>query len=148
TGLTTLGEAGVLDPENGLVEALIFLGNSPIALLISVVVATIVLGNLRGEQGSVLEKVLDSALGPISSVVLITGAGGMFGGVLQETGIGDALAETRTDRRLPVIGAAYVTPVILRLPQPSAPAALVTAAGLAAPAVAAGSYNELQIVAI
>src|SRR5690625_3565229 len=65
TGLTTLGEAGVLDPENGLVEALIFLGNSPIALLISVVVATIVLGNLRGEKGSVLEKVLDSALGPI-----------------------------------------------------------------------------------
>src|SRR5699024_525540 len=76
TGLSTLASSGVVDGDSGLIQSLIFLGNSPVALLISVVVATIVLGNLRGEEGSVLEKVLDFALGPISSVVLITGAGG------------------------------------------------------------------------
>jgi len=148
TGLSTLGSAGVLDAEGPVVEALVFLGNSPVALLISVVVATIVLGNLRGEKGSVLEKVLDSALGPISSVVLITGAGGMFGGVLQATGIGDALSDSLTDLGLPIIVAAYVIAVIMRLAQGSATVALVTAAGLAAPAVSAGGYNELQIVAV
>src|SRR5699024_8499357 len=148
TGLSTLGSSGVVDLDSRLVQSLIFLGNSPIALLISVVVATIVLGNLRGEEGSVLEKVLDSALGPISSVVLITGAGGMFGGVLRATGIGDALSDTLSDLGLPVIVAAYLIAVIMRLAQGSATVALVTAAGLAAPAVAAGGFNELQIVAI
>ncbi len=148
TGLTTLGSAGYVDPTSPVIQALIFIGNSPIALLISVIVATIVLGNLRGEEGSVLEKVLDSALGPIASVVLITGAGGMFGGVLRSTGIGDALADTLSDLGLPVIVAAYLIAVIMRLAQGSATVALVTAAGLAAPAVAAGGFNELQIVAI
>ncbi len=148
TGLSTLGASGVVDPENGLVQSLIFLGTSPVALLISVLVAAIVLGNLRGEEGSVIEKVLDSALGPISSVVLITGAGGMFGGVLRATGIGEALSDTLSDLGLPVILAAYLIAVIMRLAQGSATVALVTAAGLAAPAVAAGDFNELQIVAI
>jgi hypothetical protein len=50
-----------------------------------------VLGTRRGVHGTALEKIVDSALGPICSVVLITGAGGMFGGVLRASGIGSAL---------------------------------------------------------
>ena len=49
---------------------------------------------------------------------------------------------------LPVIVAAYLIAVILRLAQGSATVALVTAAGLMAPAVAAGDYNAVQVAAI
>lgn len=91
---------------------------------------------------------LDSALGPICSVVLITGAGGMFGGVLRASGIGDALADVLGDLGLPVIVAAWIIAAILRLAQGSATVALVTAAGLVAPAVALADFNAVQLAAV
>jgi GntP family gluconate:H+ symporter len=149
TGLDFLDGAGVVDAENETwVQVLSTIGSAPVALLISVLVATFVLGNRRGEHGTALEKVLDSALGPVCSVILITGAGGMFGGVLRTSGIGDALSDSLADVGLPIIVAAYIIALILRVAQGSATVALVTAAGLMAPAVAAGDFSVLQIVAI
>ncbi|WP_432564664.1 GntP family permease [Kineococcus sp. SYSU DK003] len=148
TLFTTLGTFGAVDTENPVVQALVFVGTSSIALLISVLVAAFVLGRARGVRGSALEKTLESALGPICSVVLITGAGGMFGGVLRTSGIGDALSQTLGDLGLPVVVAAWLIAAILRLAQGSATVALVTAAGLVAPAVAAADYNPVQLAAV
>ncbi|GAA2970629.1 GntP family permease [Microbacterium terrae] len=148
TGLTTLATIGVVSADAIWVQLLILLGNSPVALLITVLVAMFVLGTRRGETGTAIEKLVDSALGPVASVILITGAGGMFGAVLRASGIGDALADTLSDMGLPVIVAAYIIAVVIRLAQGSATVALVTAAGLAAPAVIAGDFNPLQIAAI
>ncbi|MGM1016912.1 MAG: GntP family permease [Actinomycetota bacterium] len=148
TGLTTLAAAGAVDGASPWVQALVLLGNSAVALLITVIVAMFVLGTRRGEKGTAIEKIVDSALGPVASVILITGAGGMFGGVLRASGIGEALADTLSDLGLPVIVAAYVIAVVIRLAQGSATVALVTAAGLAAPAVIAGDFNPVQVAAI
>ncbi len=148
TGLDFLRAAGMADPDQTWFQVLSTLGSTPIALLISVLVATIVLGTRRGENGSAIEKILESSLGPICSVVLITGAGGMFGGVLRASGIGDALADSLGDLGLPVIVAAYVVAVVMRLAQGSATVALVTAAGLMAPAVAMGDYSTMQVIAV
>lgn len=103
------------------------------------------LGIRRGQPKADLEKLLDGALGPICSVVLITGAGGMFGGVLRTSGIGDALADSMSDLGVPVILGCWLVAAILRLAQGSATVALTTAAALMAPAVAAGGYSEFQI---
>ena len=148
TGIDFLDAAGVVDGEATWAQVLTVIGSSAVALLISVLVAVWVLGTRRGEHGTALEKVVDSALGPVASVILITGAGGMFGGVLRASGIGDALSGTLENIGLPVIFAAYVIAVVLRLAQGSATVALVTAAGLMAPAVAAGDYSAIQIAAI
>lgn len=148
TGLTTLASAGVVSIESTWVQVLVLLGNSAVALLITVLVAIVVLGRRRGENGTALEKIVDSALGPVASVILITGAGGMFGAVLRASGIGDALADSLADLGLPIIVAAYIIAVVIRLAQGSATVALVTAAGLAAPAVIAGDFNPVQIAAI
>ena len=56
------------------------LGSTPVALLVTVFVASYVLGTRRGRGSETVEKLLDSALGPVCSIILITGAGGMFGG--------------------------------------------------------------------
>ncbi|SFC73683.1 gluconate:H+ symporter, GntP family [Kushneria avicenniae] len=148
TGLDFLRAAGMADADQTWFQVLTTLGSTPIALLISVLVAAIVLGTRRGENGSAIEKILESSLGPICSVVLITGAGGMFGGVLRASGIGDALADSLGDLGLPVIVAAYVVAVVMRLAQGSATVALVTAAGLMAPAVATGDYSTMQVIAV
>ncbi|WP_110588592.1 GntP family permease [Microbacterium suaedae] len=148
TGLNALGSVGAVDPGAFWVQALSLIGESPIALLITVLLALVVLGTARGEKGSALEKLVDGTFGPVASVILITGAGGMFGGVLRASGIGDALADTLADLGLPVIIAAYLIAVILRLAQGSATVALVTSAGLMAPAVMAGGFSAVDVAAI
>lgn len=148
TGLDFLRAAGAVSEDSTWFGVLSALGSSPVALLISVLVALIVLGFRRGESGTALEKIVESSLGPICSVVLITGAGGMFGGVLRTSGIGAALSDSLEGIGLPVILAAYVIAVVMRLAQGSATVALVTAAGLMAPAVAAGGYSTGEIAAI
>ncbi|WP_392508657.1 GntP family permease [Naumannella halotolerans] len=148
TGLTSLGTAGVVDTSQTWAQALILLGNSPIALLITALVALLVLGKFRGQNGTALEKLVDGTLGPVASVILITGAGGMFGGVLRTSGIGDALANTLSDLGMPVIFAAYVIAAALRVAQGSATVALVTTAGLLGPAVTTGGFNAVEVAAI
>ncbi|MFT4021265.1 MAG: gluconate:H+ symporter [Acinetobacter sp.] len=148
TGLTALVSAGVLNGDHLWVRALILIGTSEIALLLSLIVAMFVLGTRRGIHGSALEKVVDRSLGPICSVVLITGAGGMFGGVLRASGIGDALAKSLDGIGLPLIFAAYLIAVILRVAQGSATVALVTTAGLIAPAVAAAGFSPMELACI
>lgn len=107
-----------------------------------------VLGWGAGKSGTLVEKIADSALGPICSVVLVTGAGGMFGGVLRATGIGDAVAESLNTLGLPVIVASFLIAQIVRLAQGSATVALTTAASLMTGVVAEGDFNAVQIVAI
>ncbi|KQQ08738.1 GntP family permease [Rathayibacter sp. Leaf296] len=148
TGLTALTSAGVLEGDQLWVRALTLIGTSEIALLLALLVALVVLGTRRGVHGSALEKVVDRSLGPICSVVLITGAGGMFGGVLRASGIGDALAGTLDGLGLPIIFAAYLIAVILRVAQGSATVALVTTAGLLSPAVLAAGYSPLELACI
>ena len=137
TGLSTLATAGALDETSLLVRAGQLLGATPVALLITVLVAMVVLGVRRGESGAQVESIVNSALGPVCAIILITGAGGMFGGVLRASGIGTALADVLGDIGLPVIVAAFVISVLLRVAQGSATVALTTAAGLMAPVVEA-----------
>ncbi len=129
----------MLDEESFVVQAAQLVGATPIALLVSVLVASYVLGRRRGHSGEEVESVVNSALGPVCSIILITGAGGMFGGVLRASGIGQALADALQDTGLPVIVAAFVISVLLRVAQGSATVALTTAAGLIAPVVEATS---------
>ncbi|WNV73799.1 GntP family permease [Geodermatophilus sp. DSM 44513] len=137
TGLTTLATAGALEETSLLVRTGQLLGATPVALLVTVLVAMVVLGVRRGESAGQVESIVNSALGPVCAIILITGAGGMFGGVLRASGIGTALADVLGDIGLPVIVAAFVISVLLRVAQGSATVALTTAAGLMAPVVEA-----------
>lgn len=134
TGLNTLAVAGMLDGQQPWVEFLRMLGKTPIALLITLLVC---LATFAGKYGmSKLEKLCTDALAPICAVILVTGAGGMFGGVLRSSGIGQALADVLAHTGMPVIVAAFVISTCLRVAQGSATVALTTTAALMAPIVA------------
>ena len=138
TGLNTLATAGRVDGDATWVAALQIIGKTPIALLITTLFATVALGWARRSKADV-ETILNDALGPVCAIILITGAGGMFGGVLRASGIGEALAGTLESTGLPVIVAAFVVSAALRVAQGSATVALTTAAGLMAPTIEATS---------
>ncbi|TLK56357.1 GntP family permease [Glutamicibacter sp. V16R2B1] len=135
TGLNMLGTAGVVDPEAMWVQWLRLLGETPVALMISVLLAMYLLGFRKNKDKTLIETVVDSALGPVCSIILITGAGGMFGGVLRASGIGNAIADSLEQVGLPLIVAGFLIAAVVRLAQGSATVALTTAAAIVQPAV-------------
>lgn len=148
TVTTTLAEAGVVDGDAAWANGLVLLGQTYVALLITVLVTVWVL-LVRGRRRAEVEKLLNDSLGPICAIILITGAGGMFGGVLEVSGIGGALASSLEDLGMPLIVAAFVIAAGIRVAQGSATVALVTASGIIAPAVAAtGGLNQVELVAL
>ncbi|MGB2921040.1 MAG: GntP family permease [Mycobacterium sp.] len=144
TVLSTLMSAGVIEEGTTWAQYLILLGNTTVALLITVIVAILVLG-LRDHTMADVGTILDKALGPICSIILITGAGGMFGGVLELSGIGDALSESLSDLGMSLILQAFVIATLLRVAQGSATVALTTTGGLLAAAVAEAGLSDFQV---
>lgn len=135
TGLGTLATMGVVDGDALWVNILRMLGQTAVALLITVLYAMWKLG--FGRTASEIEKIMNDSLGPVCAIILVTGAGGMFGGVLRASGIGQALAGSLEQIGLPLIVAAFLVATALRVAQGSATVALTTTAGLIAPTVAA-----------
>ncbi|MCC3284024.1 MULTISPECIES: GntP family permease [Arthrobacter] len=149
TGLNMAATAELVSLEDTWVQILRTLGETPVALLITVFLAMWLLGRRQGKKATLIETVVDSALGPVCSIILITGAGGMFGGVLRASGIGDAIAGSLDAIGLPVIVAGFVIAAIIRLAQGSATVALTTAAALVQPVVLDNpEFNAVQTVAI
>ncbi|MBC9247057.1 GntP family permease [Paracoccus sp. 11-3] len=135
TGLGTLATMGLVDGDALWVNILRMLGQTAVALLITVLYAMWKLG--VGRTASEIEKIMNDSLGPVCAIILVTGAGGMFGGVLRASGIGQALAGSLEQIGLPLIVAAFLVATALRVAQGSATVALTTTAGLIAPTVAA-----------
>lgn len=131
TILSTLVTNGTIAEGNNPADGLILIGNTPVALLITVLAAIAVLGT-HDRTMSETTTLLDTSLGPICSIILITGAGGMFGGVLRASGIGEALTSSLSDLGLPLLLQAFLIATALRVAQGSATVALTTAAGLIA----------------
>jgi len=148
TVVTTLISTGAIDEGAAWPSALVLIGQTSVALLITVLVAIVVLG-IRGRSMADVEKLLNDSLGPICAIILITGAGGMFGGVLELSGIGESLAASLDALGLPLIVAAFVIATGLRVAQGSATVALTTAAGLIAPAVESSTgLSQVDLVAL
>ncbi|MCF7530254.1 GntP family permease [Neisseria lisongii] len=148
TGLSTLISQKAVAADETWVQVLRMLGSTPVALLISVLAALLILGAKRGEKAGALEKTIDGALAPVCSVILITGAGGMFGGVLRASGIGQALADSMADLGIPVLLGCFLVALALRIAQGSATVALTTAAALMAPAVAQAGFSDWQLACV
>ncbi|WP_199183978.1 GntP family permease [Cryobacterium sp. Y57] len=149
TGLNMAATAGLVSLDDAWVQVLRAIGETPVALLITVVLAMALLGWKKRKSATLVESVVDSALGPVSAVILITGAGGMFGGVLRASGIGTALAESLDAIGLPVIVAGFVIAALVRIAQGSATVALTTTAALLQPVVMGNpAFNPVELAAI
>ncbi len=144
TVLSTLTSSGVVDGENTLAQVLTLIGQTPVALLITLLLAIVVLG--AGRSMAEITQLLDESLAPICSIVLITGAGGMFGGVLQASGIGEALTSSLGGLGIPLLLQAFLIATALRVAQGSATVALTTASGLVA--AQAEGLGDLQIALV
>ena len=108
-----------------------FIGHPVVALLIGVVLASSLPRKLSGEMlsasGWVGEAVIAAA-----TIIIITGAGGAFGKVLQNSGIADAVEEYLVGTNLG-IWLPFVLAAALKTAQGSSTVAIITTAGIMAP---------------
>jgi GntP family gluconate:H+ symporter len=153
TVFSTLEADGAVTEDNLGYQLSRLIGTTSMALLISVLLAMVLLylrpRRRRGESvGGLLENLVDDALAPVCSIILITGAGGAFGRVLTETGIGQTLADGLDALGLPVMLSGFLIAIAFRVAQGSATVAATTAGAIMAPAVEAMNLGAVALAAV
>jgi GntP family gluconate:H+ symporter len=126
----------LLPADSGLRSVLTVIGAPLVALLIDTLLCAWVLGSRRGWSRSQVSDVIGSALPGVAMVILIAGAGGVFGKVLVDTGIGAVVSEALRNTGLPVLALGFILTMLLRAVQGSTTVALVTTAGILSPLIA------------
>lgn len=138
--LNTVSE--IVLPEDSVVRSWMnFIGHPFTALILAALLSFYFLGTRQGYSSREVMKLATRSLEPVGLIILVTGAGGVFGRVLIATGIGDALANLMAASNLPIILLAFLIATVVRVSQGSATVSMVTAAGLMAPVVSAGDYS-------
>ena len=127
------------------VAPLAFLGNPVIALIIGLVLAVYTLLPRVTPRNKVQNWLAEGAASA-GLILLITGAGGSFGLVLRESGVGDALAEAIASISLPALLVPFLIASFVRLAQGSGTVAMITAASVTAPLV--GPLGLSPLVAV
>ncbi|MGQ4415731.1 GntP family permease [Streptomyces sp. SAS_269] len=136
-----------LDPSAGR-SVLEFVGSPFVALTLALLLAYYLLGFRRGWSRKSLERVSTSSLKPVGNILLVVGAGGVFGAVLKASGVAQALSDTFNGVGLPVIVLSYLISVVLRVAQGSATVAIVTTAGIVAPLLTEGHHSQAFVALV
>lgn len=135
-----------LDPaaqEAAWVGVVQFIGSPVIALIIGMLLAFLLPKKFDKEILSTTGWV-GKALGDASTILLITGAGGIFGKVLQNSGIGDTMAELLSGASLG-IWLPFLLCAAIKTAQGSSTVALITTASIIAPLLPTlGFDSEMQ----
>jgi len=108
------------------------LGNKNIALAIATIIAIALLVWQRRESLSKLAEPLQGALASGGVIILITAAGGAFGGMLQQTGVVSMIRALPQYSPLIILTMAFFVTTGIRTAQGSATVAMMTAVGLLA----------------
>ncbi|EJO8359606.1 GntP family transporter [Escherichia coli] len=138
--------ATLMPPSHPLLGTLQLIGSPMVALMITLVLAFWLLALRRGWSLQHTSDIMGSALPTAAVVILVTGAGGVFGKVLVESGVGKALANMLQMIDLPLLPAAFIISLALRASQGSATVAILTTGGLLSEAVM--GLNPIQCVLV
>ncbi|EJU4574650.1 GntP family transporter [Escherichia coli] len=138
--------ATLMPPSHPLLGTLQLIGSPMVALMIALVLAFWLLALRRGWSLQHTSDIMGSALPTAAVVILVTGAVGVFGKVLVESGVGKALANMLQMIDLPLLPAAFIISLALRASQGSATVAILTTGGLLSEAVM--GLNPIQCVLV
>jgi GntP family gluconate:H+ symporter len=138
--------SGVLLEEGNSVRVFLnFIGHPFFALIVTALLTFYTLGTRRGYSRRDIQEIATKSLEPVGLIILVTGAGGVFGRTLVATGVGEALANAMTAFNMPIIVLAFLIATAVRVSQGSATVSMVTAAGLVAPIVEIGDYSAPMV---
>jgi GntP family gluconate:H+ symporter len=135
-------------PQTRLNGILHLFGSADIALLVGAGVSFITLGKMRGFSRETIQKFADESLAPTATIVLLIGAGGGFGRILQDSGTSQAIINLALQAHISILFSAWLVAALVRLATGSATVAMTMAAGIIAPiALHTGARPELLTIA-
>ena len=107
-----------------------FFGEKNIALASGAVAALVMLAVNKRDDKKALVGSVQSAITSAGVIILITSAGGAFGGMLQQTGISLRIGELTQGYQMALIPLAFLITAVVRTAQGSATVAMITASGI------------------
>jgi GntP family gluconate:H+ symporter len=122
-----------------LCAAVEFSGNRNVALLIGTVIAMGVLMRQRGLRLAQVNELLGPPLETAGIIILITSAGGAFGLMLKNAGVGEAIRAAATGSHINLVFLAWLVAAIIRIAQGSATVAMLTTAAMVYPLISGGA---------
>ncbi len=133
-----------------------FVGHSNIAMLIAAAFAVATYAaqliknnpSLKGNLSKTLSEKLDAPLHMAGVIILITGAGGAFGGMIRLAGVGETIQALADKFNISYILLAWLATAVVRIAQGSATVAMITGVGLMAAVIGDGAgltYHPLYI---
>jgi gluconate:H+ symporter, GntP family len=125
--LAAFGGAARLGPGYAFFE---FIGNRNMALLIGALLAMGLVVRHRKLTGHGLSAILGPALETAGVIILITSAGGAFGLMLKNAGVGEAIRFFASGREINLILLAWGVAVLMKFAQGSATVSMLTTAAM------------------
>lgn len=141
----TLFSAGTFKVDASVLNFIALVGHPFSALIIANLLAWYVFGIRKGFSKDQLLKISTKSLTPAGTIILLTGAGGVFKQVLTDTGAGELLATSLGNAGIPILIFAYISAAIVRVIQGSSTVAMITAAGLVSPLVVNSGMNSVEL---
>jgi GntP family gluconate:H+ symporter len=107
-----------------------FIGDRNTALLIGAVLSMIVLVRQRQLSRGALGVLMSPAMELAGAMILITSAGGAFGGMLRNAGVGEAISAAASGHNVNLVLLAWTVAVVLKFAQGSATVSVITTAAM------------------
>jgi gluconate transporter len=146
--ISTMG-AFVLHKDSWQFSLIKFIGDPGISMLIAFLLAIVLLGTNRGMDMKYIMDKTSAGVAAGAMLFLIIGGGGAFKQVLQDSGIGESIAQAFKSMPLSPLVLGWLVATVIRISIGSATVAGITAAGIVQPILAtSGVSPELMILAI
>jgi GntP family gluconate:H+ symporter len=120
----------------GLARAIEFAGNRNVALLIGAALSLRLLARQKGIGFSHIGDLMGPPLETAGVIILITSAGGAFGLMLKNAGVGTAIQAAAAGKAINLILLSWLVSAVIRVAQGSATVALLTTAAMVQPMLA------------
>lgn len=135
-------------PGTFFAEQMVFWGNANFALILSAACALWVLARQKGLGLRELSTPAEKAIKDAGLIIMITAAGGAFGGMLVAAGVGEVLSQAAAAAGVSYLILGFGAAMLLRIAQGSATVAMITVAQILAPVVAAGplGYHPVYLL--
>ena len=139
-----------LAADNSVRQWVDFVGSPIIAMLLAMLLSVWTFGIRRGIPAGRILKVLEESLGPAAGILLVIGAGGGFGKMLERGGVGAAIADVVEHAHVSPLLLGWIVAASIRVAVGSATVAITMASAILAPvaATAPGLHRELLVLAM
>ena len=135
--ITSNTAVNAIDKTSAIAGVTGFLGNPNFALLASAAISLYLLASQKGYSLSELAKPVETAFASGGLIILITAAGGSFGGMLVKAEVGTMLGNLAHDFGIPFLLLSGLLAALIKVAQGSGTVTMITVSSIMAPLIIA-----------